>query len=112
MGAHSAMTKRQVLAAKARVKRQAARRLLEPLRNQIIKPTTLHRYMKAVAGFYDWIARCRKPMPARKKQIDTLVCNFIENALESGESRSLVGDVLSGLQHNIHLQALRSLAKV
>ena len=95
------MTKRQVLAAKGRTKRQAARRYLGPLRNQIIKPATLQRYMKAVCGFYDWMTRCRKLMPARKEQIDTILCGFIGNAWESGESRSMVGDVLSGLQHKI-----------
>ena len=64
---------------------------------------TLRRYENAVRLFFAWMAACVGQMPERAGSLDAVLADYAEVLWEEGESRSLLGDTLSGLSHFIKM---------
>ena len=95
-----------LLSRPTRADRKMARRAVGPLSSAIITAKTKHRYDYAVAWFFAWLSATGFEVPATLLEFDDLVALAVDTAWQEGESRSLVGDLLSGLCH--HLNPLRT----
>lgn len=90
------MGRTQVLNVTDKAARARQRKVIGHLRdNQIVKGT-LKRYSKAVLLFLTWV-ETHTSYPASESALDELLCTFAEELWQEGESRSILGDVLSGL---------------
>ena len=76
-----------------------ARRAIGPLSSAIITKSTQTRYEFAVRWFFAWLRALQQPVPCTLLDFDDQVAQCVEAAWQEGESRSLVGDLLSGLSH-------------
>ena len=69
------------------------------LSNTLIKPYTAQLYTVACEWFFSWMFANNLLVPIDTIEFDDMVAEAIESAWEEGESRALVGNVLSGLEH-------------
>ena len=94
--------KRGPVAAAASVAgRVAARRPLGKLSHRVISPAALRRYNTALSVFFRWVQMSQEGVPPTPTELDSQVCRFIDACWEEGEGRSLVGNVICGLQHRV-----------
>ena len=82
-----------------RAQRRARRRQAGTLRSLQLQPATLKRYRVAALFFFQWLASANEPLPSSGPAADEILAEFIEDCWAQGEARSLIGDVLSGIQH-------------
>ena len=93
--------RRPVLAEKSAPARARARRKIGKLSEQVISATAAARYTTALRTFFLWVRRKGLPSAQSTLQLDSLVCAFIDEAWEEGEGRSLIGNLICGLQHRV-----------
>ena len=79
--------------------RQEQRRAAGTLRSLQHQPATVERYKAVVKFFFDPLEAHGEDLPDSTSGTDDLLAEFIEDCWLQGEARSLIGDVLSGLQH-------------
>ena len=109
-GAGAAMTarprlSRPQLARAVKAKRVAVRTKLGQLRDRRITDRTATRYRKHVAHFFSWMHRHGYKVPSGIIAFDLLLCNFAEALWSEGDSKSTLGNTLSGLGHFVdHLR--------
>ena len=84
-----------------RKQRQAARAKAGSLRTLQLQPATLKRYRGAVNFFFNWLEEVGEQLPSSVEATDEILGEFLEECWAIGESRALVGDTLSGIQHFI-----------
>ena len=90
---------KQIVEARDRVQRQQRRASLGTLKSLVIQPTTLTRYTHAFRLFLQYLAHQRAQLASTRQQLDHQVEDYLEHLWEEGESLSLAGDTLSGIQH-------------
>ena len=90
---------RVILESAVKTQRIKVRKELGSLHDLVVSPKTLTRYKQAVQTFLEWLRANRFKMLSDFIQIDELVSNYICECWEEGEARSLVANLLSGLQH-------------
>ena len=94
--------RRQVLAFSTLAHRRKERQHLGSLRNNLVKPYTRTLYTKALVWFFNWLDATGLCLPDRVSELDGIVCEAIESAWDVGQPRSLIGNLLSGLPHNVN----------
>ena len=87
------------LARATKQQRRGNRAAAGTLRSLQLQPRTLTRYAEAAKFFFNWLAEHGEPMPESVAATDEVLGEFLEDCWAQGESKSIVGDVLSGLQH-------------
>jgi hypothetical protein len=93
------MSKRQVLAAKTKQERKAARVDLGELKNLIIKPSTETRYKNACLMFFEWLVLGCWVFPKCPVALDEKLGAFISDLWQEGEAKSTASNLLAGMQH-------------
>ena len=90
----------RVAAARAKqASRRLARQRLGRLRDCRVKPATLKRYRKHVSEFFRWLRLNGRAIPATAGEFDVVISSYAECLWEGGESRSILANTLSGVQH-------------
>ena len=97
--------KPRVLGLATKAERARARRFLGSLASRIVTARTLECYRRACTTFFVYVHVHKLKFPANVFEYDMLLCGFIEQAWQEGESKGLVGNLLSGLAH--YVPALR-----
>ena len=82
--------------------RRKERQHLGSLRNNLVKPYTRTLYTKALVWFSNCLDATGLCLPDRVSELDGIVCEAIESAWDVGQPRSLIGNLLSGLPHNVN----------
>ena len=98
------MTKRKADRARCDIQERKKRRKQKgPLRHLIIQPATLLRYREAVHSFFLYQRHfIVVPMVAwTAMSLDDMLQRWIEDLWETGETKNLPNDAISGLQHFI-----------
>ena len=95
---------RQVLNLGTKAERVAERAKIGRLRHALIQPATLVKYQNALAYFFRYLAAGGLELPSCQDDLDDVVCECIEYMWETGEPRSLCGNLLSSIP--FHSQAL------
>ena len=90
---------RAFVAPKSRGARKALRARIGPLRLAKVAPKTLARYATAAHCFYRFAILMFGMVAANWDELDGQLQYYIETLWTEGESRSLAGDTLSGVQH-------------
>jgi hypothetical protein len=96
---------RQVLDVASKQARKLQRNSLGRLSDNVVRPATLKRYDTACLLFFRHLRNENVELPSDHSALDSVVCAYIEVLWQEGESKSLAGDLLSGLQH--HTPALK-----
>ena len=79
--------------------RAQARQKIGRLKDQKLRPTTLLRYINSVTLFINWLEGGSTPIPRQPDAWDAAISDYAEHLWETGESKQLFGDLLSGLPH-------------
>ena len=90
---------RGVLSHPSKAARKLARQALGPLSLRVVSPNALKRYKAALDWFFFWARATNRSIPATSFELDGLVAEAIETGWQEGESRGLMGDLLSALPH-------------
>ena len=91
-----------VLSRPTKLERQRDRAPLGKLSKRLISDRARGRYKAACIWFFNMIAAFGWEVPNTRIEFDIQVCKIIDAAWEEGESRSLIGDLLSGLPMFVH----------
>jgi len=98
-----------VLSRPTKWERAQQRSQLGKLSERVVAPTTLKRYSLALAFFFDTLRAHGMLLVNNAAEFDQQVCEVIDIAWQEGESRGLIGDLLSGLvakvgalRHRLH----------
>ena len=83
-----------------RAQRRCERQYIS-LTGSLIKPYTATLYTAACRWFFDTIELLGEPVPDEIVDFDALVQRTIELAWHEGESRALMGNLSSGLEHKV-----------
>ena len=75
--------------------RQKVRKELGTLKRLTIQPRTRARYDKAKQKFYSFLDTNRLELPTRRNQMDSLLCDYLEELWAQGEGRALASDTLA-----------------
>ncbi len=75
------------------------RKLLGPLRDIVLNPSTVTRYEKACKLFFEWLVQQGMPIPAEVSVFDSVLSEFVCHLWEEGDGRALASNVLAGMQH-------------
>ena len=94
--------RRQVLAFSTFAQRRSERQHIGSLSNNLVKPYTRTQYTRALVWFFNWLDATGLSLPEREGDLDGIVCEAIESAWDHGEPRALIGNLLSGLPHNVN----------
>lgn len=86
------------LEGRSRRERQKVRQNLGTLKSLTIQPRTRARYDKAKKRFYAYLDFNHLELPTQRAQMDTLMCDYLEELWSSGEGRALASDTLAALQ--------------
>ena len=78
--------------------RQAVRKQMGTLKSLTIQPRTRARYDKAKQRFYAFLDDNGLDLPAKRTQLDGLLCDYLEELWAKGEGRALASDTLAALQ--------------
>ena len=70
-----------------------------PLKNLIIQASTEKRYRDALAAYFKWMAKNSLDFPEEMADFDLMLSDYICEAWEDGEGRSLISNLLAGAQH-------------
>jgi len=89
--------KRGVLSRPTKGQRRQARQQLGRLSKNVVTAGTRKRYDNALAWLFATLATLLWTVPASTVEFDELLCRIVDMAWNEGESRSLIGDVLSAL---------------
>ena len=90
---------KQIVEAHNRAERQQRRAALGTLKSLVIQPNTFLRYRRAFTLFLQYLAQQRASIAPTRQELDHQVENYLEHLWQDGESLSLAGDTLSGIQH-------------
>ena len=93
------------LGVKAKRERVKARALVGALKGNRVSAKTLVRYNRAILLFFEWLASKELGLPDDLVMLDALLSEYAEILWQEGESRSGLGDTLSGLTN--YLKFLR-----
>ena len=91
------MPKRHLEAATAE-ERGKIRRRLGTLRQLTVQPSTRKRYDKALQGFFSFLTAEGLDLPKDKRQLDPIVCDYLETLWFEGKGRAQACDTLAALQ--------------
>ena len=72
---------------------------VDPLKQSLIKKSTLQSYLNALRLFCLWLRFWHIPWPGDGDDLDQRVCEFGESAWEEGESRSVFAFLVSGIRY-------------
>ena len=92
---------RQALGLRGKAQRKQERKRLGRLSDIVISALARKRYEVAIAVFFAWLAMEGIRLASQVPAFDLQVCEFIDMCWEEGETRMVVGDLLSGLQHKV-----------
>lgn len=92
-------TRRQALDAGTRLDRQQQRRALGTLSSLVVTQRTSKKYDEAVRSLFAFMKSEHIKLPPLYEEFDLVVCKYVEHCWQEGEGRSLVSNVLAGLQH-------------
>ena len=98
--------KRPIRVAPSAEERRQARRILGSLQDGLIQERTRKRYFAAVEHFANFLTSNSLKHATTLDGLDSLVSLFINDLWESGESKGIANDVISGLGH--YLPAVKS----
>ena len=90
-----------VLSRPTKAERRPARRLVGKLSESRVTAATEKRYWAAVAGLFFILRSWGEPLLDCIVAFDLLVRRVIDEAWQEGETRNLIGDLLSGLGHAV-----------
>ena len=90
--------KRRVLGWRSQAQRKQARQKLGSLRYNRVKGTTIPRYLFAVGEFLLWLNLWVIPLACSMQEMDHQLQDFLEYLWESGSSKGVANDALSGVQ--------------
>ena len=88
-----------MLPAKVRAQRVVDRHRKGPLRQLLIAPRTSKEYTRACRWFFAWLVQECIEIRGSLWEMDQLVCKGIEYLWQSGDTRGMVGNLISGLEH-------------
>ena len=83
---------------RARQERIAVRKQLGPLHQLTVQSRTKQRYEDARRGFYHFLKVEDLQLPQRRRDLDSLLSEYIEHFWSSGEGRAKANDTVAGLQ--------------
>ena len=92
------MPRKRLLEAVKPEDRAKQRQKLGTLRELTVQPTTRARYNKATDAFLAFLKTEHLELPRNKKDMDPLVCDYLEHLWASGAGRAQASDTLAGLQ--------------
>lgn len=92
------MPRKRLLEAVKPEDRAKQRQKLGTLRELTVQPTTRARYNKATDAFLAFLKTEHLELPRKKKDMDPLVCDYLEHLWASGAGRAQASDTLAGLQ--------------
>ena len=95
---------RQVLNLGSVAERVTERRKFGRLQDALIQPSTMVKYQRALAYFFHFLDAGGLELPSSQDDLDDIVCECIEYMWETGEPRSLCGNLLSSIP--FHSRAL------
>ena len=95
---------RQVLNLGSVAERVTERRKFGRLQDALIQPSTMVKYQRALAYFFHFLDAGGLELPSCQDDLDDIVCECIEYMWETGEPRSLCGNLLSSIP--FHSRAL------
>ena len=72
---------------------------LGPLRERVLQPRTLKRYIRQVQAFFTWVEKSGKVLPDRVIDFDTLLCDFAEALWSEGYPKGLLNGALCSFAH-------------
>ena len=84
---------------RTRGQRIAERQQKGRLRDNLVSPRTLGRYRLAVRAYLHFLKGTNSTLPSSLVALDQSLEFYIESLWELGESKSMAGDLLSGLGH-------------
>ena len=90
---------KQIVEPHDRVTRQQRRASLGTLKSLVIQPSTLSRYTNAFRLFLQYLTHQRASIAPTRQQLDHQIEDYLEHLWQEGESLSLAGDTISGIQH-------------
>ena len=93
---------KHILGLASPAQRIAERAKIGSLRHALIQPATLVKYRIALAYFFHYLAAGGLELPSCQDDLDDVVCDCIEHMWETGESRSLSGNLLSSIPFHSH----------
>ena len=88
---------RQVLNLGSVAERVTERRKFGRLQDALIQPSTMVKYQRALAYFFHFLDAGGLELPSSQDDLDDIVCECIEYMWETGEPRSLCGNLLSSI---------------
>ena len=92
---------RVVAGAAGKSARKEARSAVGPLSHHLVSPKAARSYEKSCQAFFLWTHQCGFSLPDEVVEFDQLLMDYIDEAWEEGESRSVVANLLSGLHHYV-----------
>ena len=95
---------KHVLSLASPAQRIVERAKIGSLRHALIQPATLRKYRTSLAYFFHYLAVGGLELPSCQDDFDDIVCDCIEHMWETGESRTLCGNLLSSIPY--HSRAL------
>ena len=93
---------RQVLNLGSKGERVVERAKIGRLRDALIQPATMIKYQNALAYFFRFLDTGGLELPSCQDDLDDVVCECIEYMWETGEPRSLCGNLLSSIPFHSH----------
>ena len=96
------MTKRRaVLSRPTQGERAAERAAIGKLSDAVVSPGVKRRYALALKFFFETLKGHGEQLATQVEHFDAQVCRFIDTAWQEGETRSIVGDILSALADRV-----------
>ena len=95
---------KHVLSLASPAQRIVERAKIGSLTHALIQPATLKKYRTSLAYFFHYLAAGGLELPSSQDDLDDIVCDCIEHMWETGESRTLCGNLLSSIPY--HSRAL------
>ena len=95
---------KHVLSLASPAQRIVERAKIGNLRHALIQPATLVKYRTALAYFFHYLAAGGLELPSCLDDLDDIVCDCVEYMWETGETRTLCGNLMSSIPY--HSRAL------
>jgi len=90
---------KQALSLKGKNERQQERRRIGKLADNMVLPSTVQRYCKAVMNFLTWLCVAADGFPKEMWDLDPALSDYIEHLWEEGDGVSFANDTLAGVLH-------------
>ena len=81
-----------------KVLRKEARRKLGTLARNLVLPPTLRRYEVCCTIFFRWLVAAMVRLPAGADGMDEVLCQYVEQSWQEGDSQSTVRFTLAGME--------------